>query len=57
MLRELAVSVTLGSASLVEGTDFTVSYESSVNVGMATVTVTGHGPLRRYRNLFLPGGA
>jgi len=38
-----AVSVTLGSASLVEGTDFTVSYESSVNVGMATVTVTGMG--------------
>lgn len=38
-----AVSVTLGSTSLVEGTDFTVSYENNVNVGMATVTVTGVG--------------
>jgi len=40
---EPAVGVTLGSTSLVEGTDFTVSYENNVDVGTATVTVTGVG--------------
>lgn len=38
-----AVSVTLGSASLEEGTDFTVSCENNANIGTTTVTVTGVG--------------
>lgn len=38
------VSVTIGSAErLTEGQDYTVSYENNVNVGTATVKVTGKG--------------
>ena len=40
---EPAVTVTLGSKTLVEGTDYTVSYEDNVEIGTATVTVTGAG--------------
>ncbi len=40
---EPAVTVTLGSKTLVEGTDYTVSYADNVEVGTATVTVTGTG--------------
>ena len=38
------VTVTNGSGeTLVEGTDYTVSYENNINKGTATVTVTGTG--------------
>ncbi len=37
------VSVTDGSAKLVEGTDYTVSYKNNINVGEATITVEGIG--------------
>ncbi|MGI6217648.1 MAG: cell wall-binding repeat-containing protein [Coriobacteriales bacterium] len=36
-------SVSISGKSLVEGTDFTVSYSNNVNAGTATVTVTGKG--------------
>ncbi len=43
-----AVTTTLtvrnGSIYLEEGTDYTVSYKNNVNVGTATVTLTGKGP-------------
>ena len=35
--------VTLNDKTLKQGTDYTVSYSSNVNVGAATVTVTGKG--------------
>ena len=38
-----AVTVKLGGATLVKGTDYTVSYKNNVNVGTATVTITGKG--------------
>ncbi|MBQ6395166.1 MAG: BspA family leucine-rich repeat surface protein [Atopobiaceae bacterium] len=38
---EPAVSVKLGSMTLVEGFDYTVSYADNINPGIATVTVTG----------------
>ncbi len=38
-----AVSVTDGNTTLMEATDYTVSYANNVNVGTATVTVTGIG--------------
>ena len=37
------VTVKDGDAVLVEGTDYTLSYENNVNVGTATVTATGKG--------------
>ena len=37
------VTVKDGNATLVAGTDYTVSYQNNVNVGTATVTVTGKG--------------
>ena len=37
------VSVVLNDKTLVEGTDYTVDYDNNVNVGKATVTVTGTG--------------
>ena len=42
---ELKPTVTVkdGNATLVEGTDYTVSYTNNVNVGTATVTATGIG--------------
>ena len=39
--REVTPTVTVGT--LTEGTDFIVSYSDNVNVGTATVTVTGKG--------------
>ena len=36
-------SVVLGSKTLKSGTDYTVSYANNINVGTATVTVTGKG--------------
>ena len=36
-------TVKVGSATLREGTDYTLSYASNVNVGTATVTITGKG--------------
>ena len=38
-----AVTVTLGSVTLVQDTDYTVAYANNTNVGTATVTVTGMG--------------
>ena len=38
-----AVTVTLGSDTLVEDTDYTVAYEDNTNAGTATVTLTGIG--------------
>ena len=38
-----SVTVTLGGATLIEGTDYTVSYAGNVGPGTATVTVTGIG--------------
>lgn len=38
-----SVTVTYNSKTLVSGTDYTVSYSNNVNVGKATVTVTGKG--------------
>lgn len=40
---EPAVTVTLGQKELVAGTDYTVAYKNNVDVGTATVTVTGKG--------------
>ena len=36
-------SVTIGGKTLVEGTDYTLSYADNVNAGTASVTVTGTG--------------
>ena len=38
-----ALVVTLNGATLTENTDYTVSYANNVNVGTATVTITGIG--------------
>ena len=38
-----AVTVKLGDATLVEGTDYTVAYANNVNAGTASITVTGKG--------------
>ncbi len=38
-----AVTVKLGSKTLVRGTDYEVAYSNNVNVGTATVVVTGKG--------------
>lgn len=38
-----AVTVTLGDYTLIEGTDYTLSYADNVNAGDGTVTVTGQG--------------
>lgn len=38
-----AVTVKDGTKTLVSGTDYTVSYANNVNIGTATVTVTGKG--------------
>lgn len=40
---EPAVKVVLGDKELVKGTDYEVAYDANVNVGTATVTVTGKG--------------
>ena len=40
---EPAVTVTLDGTTLVEGTDYTVEYANNVEVGTATVTITGAG--------------
>ena len=39
--KEPALTVTLGDAVLVQGTDYTVSYKNNTNAGTATATVTG----------------
>lgn len=41
--KKPTVTVELGSKTLKEGTDYTVSYKNNVNVGTATVTVKGKG--------------
>ena len=41
--KQPVVTVKDGNATLVAGTDYTVSYQNNVNVGTATVTVTGQG--------------
>ena len=43
MEKEPTVTVKDGNTTLVEGTDYTLSYENNVNVGTATVTATGKG--------------
>ena len=40
---EPAVTVTLGGKTLTQGTDFSVAYSNNVNMGKATITVTGIG--------------
>jgi len=40
---EPAPVVTFGSAALVAGTDYTVTYDNNVNVGTAAVTIAGKG--------------
>ena len=37
------LTVKYGDTTLVEGTDYTLSYSNNVNVGTATVTITGKG--------------
>ena len=39
---EPSVTVTLGAATLTEGTDYTLSYASNINVGTGQITVTGN---------------
>ena len=41
--REPQVNVKDGDQTLVEGQDYTISYANNVNVGTASVTVTGNG--------------
>ncbi|MCD7833976.1 MAG: leucine-rich repeat protein [Lachnospiraceae bacterium] len=41
--KKPSVTVTNGTTTLVEGTDYTVSYSNNVYVGTATVTITGIG--------------
>lgn len=41
--RKPAPVVKYGSATLVKGTDYTVSYKNNINAGKATVIVTGKG--------------
>ena len=41
--KKPSVTVKLGSTTLTQGTDYTVSYSSNTNAGTATVTVTGTG--------------
>ena len=43
LAKKPAVTVTYGSATLSQGTDYTVSYSNNINIGNATVTVTGMG--------------
>lgn len=43
-------TVKLGNKTLVEGTDYTTSYKNNVNVGTATVTVTGKGNYAATKN-------
>ena len=38
-----AVTVTLNGKTLTEGIDYTVSYANNIEIGTATVTVTGTG--------------
>ena len=45
-----AVTVKYGSKTLVNGTDYVVSYSNNVNVGTATVTVTGRGSYSGSKN-------
>ena len=37
------VSITNGNVKLKQGTDYTVSYSNNINIGTATVTITGKG--------------
>ena len=39
----LCVTVKNGSTTLVNGTDYSVSYSNNTNIGTATVTITGKG--------------
>ena len=43
--------VKLGSKTLVEGTDYTLSYKNNTNAGTATVTVTGKGDYTGIKNV------
>ena len=45
-----AVTVTLGSDTLVKDTDYTVAYASNTNAGTATVTLTGIGDYTGTKN-------
>ena len=37
------VTVSYGDKMLINGTDYTVSYSDNINVGIATITITGNG--------------
>ena len=41
--RKPAVTVTYSGTTLVKDTDFTVSYKNNINIGKATVTISGKG--------------
>ncbi len=41
--KKPSVTVKLGNKTLVKGTDYTVAYKNNVNVGTATIVVTGKG--------------
>ena len=43
LIQQTAVTVTSDGKTLVQGTDYTVSYSDNTNAGTATVTVTGTG--------------
>jgi len=43
LIQQTAVTVTLDDKTLVQGTDYTVSYSDNTNAGTATVTATGTG--------------
>jgi uncharacterized repeat protein (TIGR02543 family) len=38
-----ATALTVNNAALIQGTDYTVSYENNTKIGKATVTITGKG--------------
>lgn len=40
---EPEVDVTKGTVTLIDGTDYTVSYENNINAGVATIKATGKG--------------
>ena len=43
LIQQTAVTVTSDGKTLVQGTDYTVSYSDNTNAGTATVTATGTG--------------
>lgn len=46
--------LTLGSYTLVENTDYTLTYSNNVNIGTAKITVTGKGSFTGSTEIFFP---